>query len=183
MFQNPELKLEKEFEDLLFTDTDCTPLNVPFIYKQIKRDQRGAKIQCPSCNAGVSGIKEGSQDCPYCESIGFQWTEHLARGWFYKQSYMTDRSISASVPLAMGQGEFYKYFLAYDNSFKLNSDDIILVPELDNKGNPYIPIRKKGLYKVTESDANASNQTGSEFNIASLTTTNGNVFRGLLNVK
>ena len=36
MFQNPELKLDKEFEDLLFTDKDCTPLNVPFIYKKIR---------------------------------------------------------------------------------------------------------------------------------------------------
>ena len=183
MFQNPELKLDKEFEDLLFTDKDCTPLNVPFIYKKIKRDYKGTKIQCPSCNSGVSGIIEGSHDCPYCEAIGFQWTEHLQRGWFYKQSYMTDRSISASVPLAMGQAEFYKYYLAYDKSFQLNSDDIILIPELDNNGKPLIPIKRKGMYKVTESDSNASNQTGAEFKIATLTTTNGNLFRGILNVR
>ena len=183
MFQNPELKLGDEFEDLLFTDKDCTPLNVPFFVKKIKRDYNGNKIQCPSCNKGVSGIVEGSHDCPYCEALGFQWTEHIHRGWFYKQSYMTDRSISASVPLTMAQAEFFKYFLAYDKSFVINTDDIILIPELDLKGNPLIPIKRKGLYKVTDNDANSSNQTLAEFNIATLTTTNGNVFRGLLNVK
>lgn len=183
MFQNPELKLDKEFEDLLFTDKDCTPLNVPFFLKKIKRNSRGSKIQCPSCNLGVSGVIEGSHDCPYCEAIGFQWTESIKRGWFYKQSYMTDRSISASVPLAMAQAEFFKYFLAYDKSFQIETNDIILIPELDLKGNLIIPIKKKGLYKVTDSDANASNQTSSEFNIATLTTTNANVFRGILNAK
>ena len=181
MFQNPELKLDKEFEDLMFTDIDCTPLNVPFIVKKIKRDYKGNKIQCTSCNNGVSGVIEGSHDCPYCEALGFQWTEHIHRGWFYKQSYMTDRSISASVPLSMAQAEFFKYFLAYDKSYELNTGDVILIPELDSNGNPVIPIKKKGLYKVTNSDSNASNQTKTEFNIATLTTTNGNVFRGLLN--
>lgn len=183
MFQNPELKLDKEFEDLLFTEKDCTPLSIPFIYKKIKRDYKGTKVQCPSCNSGVSGVIEGSHDCPYCEAIGFQWTEHIQRGWFFKQSYMTDRSISASVPLAMGQAEFYKYFLAYDKSFRLDSDDIILIPELDERGNMLIPIKKKGVFKVTENDMNSSNQTNSEFNIVTLATTHGNVFRGLLNVR
>ena len=81
----------------------------------------------------------------------------------------------------MAQAEFFKYFLAYDKSYQLNTDDVILIPELDSNGNPVIPIKKKGLYKVTDSDSNASNQTKTEFNIATLTTTNGNVFRGLLN--
>ena len=42
MLQNPELKIDLEFEKLLFTDDDCTPIAIPFFYKQIARTR--AKI-------------------------------------------------------------------------------------------------------------------------------------------
>ena len=72
MFQNPELKIDKEFEDLLLTDADCTPLFVPFFYKKITKIN-GIKQQCPSCNSKASGNVEGSIDCPSCEGLGFQF--------------------------------------------------------------------------------------------------------------
>ena len=57
MFQTPELDIAKEIFELLNTDKDCTPLRKPFIHKAI-RIENGEKVRCPSCNAGVNGIKE-----------------------------------------------------------------------------------------------------------------------------
>ena len=65
MFQSPELDIAKEVYDLLITDADCTPLNKPFIHQAVRLDQ-GEKVKCPSCNAGINGIKEGQIGCPYC---------------------------------------------------------------------------------------------------------------------
>ena len=39
MLQNPELKIEKEFRDLLSHDSDCTPIEVPFLYRKNKRGE------------------------------------------------------------------------------------------------------------------------------------------------
>ena len=57
MFQSPELKIDKEFEDLLYTDKDCTPLNVPFFYKKITREVAGQDKQNPRVEIEVEEIK------------------------------------------------------------------------------------------------------------------------------
>lgn len=181
MLQNPELKLDVEFEKLLFTDDDCTPLFRPFIYKAIETDRAGNKIPCPSCNQTPSGNVEGSIDCPYCESVGYKWKEGVADGWFYNQAYMTDRSIVSSVPLQTASATFNKIFLAFRKDLKLREGDIILKPELRSDKNLVLPIVNDGMFKVYESLNMSSNQTQSEYNIVSLTSTYGRYFRKLLN--
>lgn len=180
MFQNPELKIDKEFEDLLLTDTDCTPLFVPFFYKKIKR-VRGEKQPCIHCNNGVSGNIEGSIDCPYCEAIGYQWSEGIYNGWFYKKSFMTDRSITSSVPLEMAIANFNKLHLVFDKGLELEQDDIIFRPKIDLNKKMLIPIQKEGMYKISEEEHNSSNQTFSEFNTVVLTSSFGKYFRGVIN--
>lgn len=180
MFQNPELKIDKEFEELLFTDKDCTPISIPFFYKKIKRTYQGSKVPCLSCNSSSNGNIEGSLDCPYCEGVGFQWKEGIYKGWFYKQSYMTDRSISSSVPLEMSLANFNKLFLVFDKGLELNQDDIILKPKLDLKGKIEFPIISDGMFKVFESEHNSSNQTFSEFNSATLSSSFGKYFRNII---
>ena len=180
MFQNPELKINKEFEDLLHTDTDCTPLFMPFFYKKIVRDSNGNKIPCPACNAKVSGLTEGSIDCAYCQTVGYKWTEGIYKGWFYKQSFMTDRSIATAVPTKMALANFNKQFLVFDKHLELNQDDIILRPKVDDKGLIKIPVEKKDMYKISESETNSGNQTFSEFNTVTLVSTFGDYFRRLL---
>ena len=181
MLQNPELKIDLEFENLLLTDSDCTPLFRPFFYKQIETTRTGVRIPCPSCNQTPSGNVEGSIDCPYCEGIGYKWKEGIGDGWFYKQTYMTDRSIVSSVPLATASATFNKIFLAFSKDLRLNEGDVILKPELRADTNMVIPIINSGMFKVYESLNQASNQTQSEFNIVSLTSTYGRYFRILLN--
>lgn len=180
MFQNPELKLDKEFEDLLHTDVDCTPLAIPFIYKKIKRTYQGSKVPCKSCNPAGDGNVEGSLDCPYCEGLGYQWTEGIYKGWFYKQTYMTDRSISSSVPLEMGIANFNKLFLVFDKGLELKQDDIILQPKISKKGGIEYPIISQGIFKVFESEHNAANQRYAEFNSVTLSSTFGKYFRGII---
>lgn len=179
MFQNPELKIDKEFEDLLLTDTDCTPLFVPFFYKKIKK-VKGIKQQCPACNSKASGNVEGSIDCPSCEGLGFQFVEGIYNGWFYRQSYMVDRSISTSVPLKMATANFNKLILTYDKGLKLYPGDIILRPELDENGRISIPVEVRDMYKISSSEFNSSNQKMIEYNSVELTSTFGDFFRGVL---
>lgn len=179
MFQKPELKIDKEFEDLLLTDTDCTPLFVPFFYKKITKIN-GIKQQCPSCNPKASGNIEGSIDCPSCEGLGFQFIEGIYNGWFYKQSYMVDRSISTSVPLKMAAANFNKLLLAFDKGLKLYPGDIILRPELDGNGRIVIPVEMRDMFKISSSEFNSSNQKMTEYNSVELTSTFGNFFRGIL---
>lgn len=180
MFQNPELKIDNEFEKLLFTNEDCTPLFVPIFYKKLTRDRQGHRIPCPACNTNPSGNVEGSQDCAYCEGVGYKWSEGISEGWFYKQSYMTDRSIVASVPLEIASASFDKIYLAFKKELRLKEGDIVLRPEVGFNKKIVTPIVNNGMYKVYDSLNLSSNQTFSEYNIVSLTTTFGDYFRGLL---
>lgn len=180
MLQNPELKVDLEFEKLLFTDDDCTPLAIPFFYKHITRTRNGQKIPCKACNQSPSGNVEGSVDCPYCEGIGYEWKEGIGEGWFFSQSYMTDRSIVSSVPLQAATANFNKIYLAFKKDIRLKESDIILKPELREDTRVVVPIVNDGMYKVYESLNLSSNQTQSEYNIVTLTSTFGNYFRNLL---
>ena len=36
MLQNPELHIEKEFEDLVYDGADCTTIFIPFLYKKFR---------------------------------------------------------------------------------------------------------------------------------------------------
>lgn len=181
MLQNPELKIDLEIEKLLYTDDDCTPLFIPFFYKQIERTRSGAKVSCPSCNNTPSGNVEGSPDCPYCEGVGYKWIEGIGKGWFYRQAYMTDRSIVSSVPLAAAGATFNKNYLVFGKELVLKEGDIIMKPLLQETNKINIPVHNDGMYKIYESLNLSSNQSQSEFNTVSLTSTYGRFFRGLLN--
>lgn len=181
MLQNPELKVDLEFDKLLFSDDDCTPLAIPFFYKHVVRNRDGSKRPCQACNQNPSGNVEGSVDCPYCESVGYEWVDGISEGWFFSQSYMTDRSIVSSVPLQAATANFNKIYLAFKKDLKLKESDVILKPELTlMDGRMVIPIKNDGMFKVYESLNLSSNQTQSEYNIVSLTSTFGNYFRGIL---
>lgn len=180
MLQNPELKIDLEFESLLFTDDDCTPLAIPFFYKQITRSRDGKKLPCKACNQAPSGNVEGSIDCPYCEGVGYEWKEGIGEGWFFSQSYMTDRSIVSSVPLADASATFNKIYLAYKKDLRLKDGDVVLKPELNEDTTMKIPVINDGMYKVNESQNLSSNQTQSEYNLVMLTSTFSDYFRKLL---
>lgn len=39
MYQNPELNIEQEVFDLLFTDKDCSPIKTPYILKSTEEEK------------------------------------------------------------------------------------------------------------------------------------------------
>ncbi len=50
MFQTPELIIIDELKDLLYSDVDCTPLNIPLVWRNFRTNDQNGKINCPSCN-------------------------------------------------------------------------------------------------------------------------------------
>ena len=180
MYQSPELIIDKELEDLLFTDKDCSPLQVPFIYKKMRRDSRGNTISCKACNKNKDLFKEGSLDCPYCEGLGYEWDEGTALGWFYKNSMLSDRNLMSSAPSEVGLSIFNKQYLVTDKDVLLKQNDHILRLVLDDDNTPKLPLQLDGMYQVVESENNRSNTLFSQFNTYTLDTENKSLFRGIL---
>jgi len=179
-FQTPELIVRDEFNDLLYTDADITPLFVPFFYKRFIRTDGGEKIPCPSCNTTPSGIVEGSLDCPYCESTGYRYEEGISDGWFYSESTSTARIVIDSIPNEAAQTFFFTMNLAFHADLKLKEGDIILRPELNRDKTMKIPIRNNGMYRIISSVEYASDQTDSEYNIVGLSSIYNKYFKGII---
>ena len=166
MFQTPELDIAKEIFELLNTDKDCTPLRKPFIHKAI-RMVNGERVRCPSCNAGVNGIKEGSLSCPYCKGMGFLWDETIQDGWFFKPNLRT-ASRAYNYPQEVGRDiEKRGQLLTLPDVF-INEGDEIYEVKVDSNKRISIPIIIHQKYSCFFSERFASDQSDSEFNIAGL---------------
>lgn len=179
-FQNPELIIRDEFNDLLYTDADITPLFVPFFYKRFLRTPSGREIPCPACNTVPSGTVEGSLDCPYCEGTGYRYEEGIGTGWFYQEKLSVSRALAGSLPHDNSQLYMFEMNLAYHADLKLKEGDIILRPELNRDKTMKIPISNNGMYRIASSIEHASDQTDSEYNTAHLSTISKKYFRGII---
>lgn len=183
MLQNPELKIEEEFRNLLSKEDDCTPIQVPFLYRKNNRDNYNNPIYCKACNDPRSGIKEGSLDCPYCLGSGTEWTQSIGQGWFGKNAFSTERTLTTSIPDKMGDSAFFKVFLYTNRELVLRDTDVVLIPTLTDKGKIKIPLEVEGIFSVYEDFNFRSNSMQSEYNRYKLSTTVESTFRGLLDVK
>ena len=163
MLQNPELKIEKEFEALLSTDSDCTPIEVPFLYRQNKRDRYNNPIYCKACNEARSGIKEGSIDCPYCLGTGTEWEQKIGKGWFAKNAFSTERTLTTSIPDKMSDSAFFKIYLYTKKDVLLKDTDSVLIPTLTSEGAIKLPLEVEGIFSVYEDFNFRSNQMQSEY--------------------
>jgi hypothetical protein len=166
MFQNPELIVNKEFDDLLFTDTDCTPLFTPVLYRKLRRDILGNQIRCTGCNARASGIIEGDPSCPYCDGIGYLWDESIINGWIYANDAL--RPGLGHLPQPLGETDFNAYTIATRADLLLYNEDYIRTFNLSSDGTISLPITFRGSFKIYNTTQYASNQRNSEFNLAKL---------------
>lgn len=170
MFQTPELKIDKELEDLLFTDTDCTPLFHPVLIRTLRK-KKGYRVQCPSCNPTLHGIKDGTKYCPYCDGVGFLWDEKLVDAWVYRGTFLSSKNTSLGIPLSVGDNDFKLYYIVTHKTLFLDTGDYALIPSLDLNGRIIVPFTFEETFKVIDSVKKASNQRESEYNVAKLITT------------
>lgn len=169
MFQTPELKIDKELEDLLFTDTDCTPLFHPVLTRSIRKS-KGYQVHCPSCNPSISGKGQGEKYCPYCDGIGFLWDEKIIDGWVYRGTFLSSKNTSLGIPLDLADNDFKLFYLVTHKSIALDLNDYALIPSLDSRGRIVVPFTFEETFKVVDSIKKASNQRESEYNVAKLIT-------------
>lgn len=167
MFQTPELIITDELRDLLFSTKDATPLQTPFLHKRYRRDFDGGKLPCPSCNAGISGTREGRKGCPYCKGDGYLWDELIIEGWLFRANIRTAIS-SYDMPTQAGIDLNKEIrFLTMPEIF-INEGDIISKIKIGTNKKISIPLTRHEEYLCYFSERFASNQSDSEFNIAGL---------------
>lgn len=167
MFQTPELDIAREVYDLLVTDTDCTPLNKPFIHQAVRLDEKGNKLRCPSCNAGINGVKEGQVGCPYCRGMGYLWDERIVTGWFFKPN-LRSASRAFNYPTEVGRDTEKQARLLTLPDIFINEGDEIYEVKVDANKRIAIPIVIQQKYSCFFSERFASDQSDSEFNVAGL---------------
>lgn len=180
MLQNPELRIEREFDNLLQTEEDCTPIEVPFLYRKNKRTRYNTAVNCKACTETVSGIKEGSIDCPYCLGTGTEWEQCIGKGWFAKNAFSTERSLITSIPDKMSDSAFFKLYLYTKKDVVLRDADVVLIPTLDLNGRIKMPLEIEGLFIVYEDFNFRSNQSQTEYYRYKLATTVESSFKGLI---
>lgn len=167
MFQTPELIITDEIRDLLFTDKDCTPIRNLFIHKAYRRTEDLKKVQCPSCNSGVSGNKEGIKGCPYCGGAGYLWDEVVIFAWLFRSNLRT--AISAyDMPAPVGRDDFKESRLLTDPDVFIFEGDSVFSLKVNKDKRIHIPVIRYEEYFCYFSERYASNQSDSEFNIAGL---------------
>lgn len=167
MFQQPELIIEDELKELLFTDKDCTPIRSLFLHKKYRRDADLEKVACPSCNYGISGTKEGQKGCPYCKGDGFLWDESIVSGWFFRPNIRTAIS-SYMLPSEAGRDLNKEVRLLTPPEVFIAEGDIVYDIKINKDKRIHIPILRYEDYLCYFAERYASNQSDSEFNIAGL---------------
>lgn len=166
MFQNPELIIHKELYDLLFTDTDCTPLQLPYIHRKFRRDSNFNRVRCPGCNEGTSGSKEGLIDCPYCKGEGYLWDDVLIQGWMFDHSSSHNTSLGS--PTEAGyKVEGYKKLVTLSNHF-VREKDYVYDPVLDENHKIIFPIQLDRKFICTYSEKYTSNGSDSQYSLCHL---------------
>ena len=167
MFQTPELNLAEEVYDLLFTDTDCSPIYSPYIWKKFRKDDDNRKVRCKACNREDSPYVEGQQECPYCGGLGFSYDEILISGFLYKQGVTRDFS-NLWMNTKAGSTDVSRYLLFTDKSIYIGLEDRILIPDLNDHGIINIPININEVCKCTYSRYFKASQNKADFNVALL---------------
>lgn len=167
MFQSPELNLAEEVYDLLFTNTDCSPIHSPYIWRKFRRKANNRKLECPACNRKDSPYIEGQQECPYCEGLGYTFDEIIIKGYLYKQGVIRDFS-NLWMKTPMGTADTSRYLLFTDQHVAIGLEDRILVPDLNNEARIAIPLQINESCKCTYSRFFKASQNKADFNVALL---------------
>ena len=167
MFQDPELNLEEEVYDLLFTDKDCSPIYTPFIWRKFERTSNNRKVNCMSCNKPDSLYIEGQDTCPYCKGYGYMFKDKIIKGYLYKSSNTRDFG-NLWMKTQIGTTDVSRYILFTDSSAILNTEDRLLIPNLNMEGRIEIPLHINEVCKCTYSRYFKASQNRADFNVSLL---------------
>lgn len=165
MFQTPELIIHKELHDLLFTETDCTPIQLPYVHRKFRRDFNFNRVRCPGCNQGESGSKEGLIDCPYCKGEGYLWDDEIIQGWMFDYSG-SSRSISS--PSVGGYTIEGTKKLVTPSKYFVREKDYVYDIVLDSKNRIQVPIQYDRKFICTYSEKYTSDGSDSQYNMCNL---------------
>ena len=163
----PELKIEEELRDLLFTTTDCSPLFMPMIHRKFRRDYYDNRINCPACNSTASGELEGQIGCPYCSGLGWLWDDVIIEGWLYNFQPRKAAN-SLTYPSPVGQDLDRDHQIVTKPECYIHPGDLIFDVKIDENKRIQIPLVIQEKYLCTYSDRMTSNGSNSEYNIAGL---------------
>lgn len=168
MFQDPELIIHKELFDLLFTDTDCTPIQVPYVHRKFRRDFNFNRIRCPGCNHGNSGEKSGLIDCPYCKGEGYLWDDVIIEGWMFDHTNGGGATLSS--PKDVGYKiEGMKKLVTMPKYF-VREKDYVFDVVLDSNKKIQIPIQYDRKFICTFSEKYTSDGSDSQYSLCHLRT-------------
>lgn len=177
MLQNPELLIDKEYEDLLFSDKDCSPISRPIIYRKSRRVNNQI-VRCKSC---TTAYMDGILDCPYCLGTGTEWDQGLSKGWLSDNKIAYEKTITDEVPNVAGSNIYYKYVLYTPKELVLEEKDVVLVPTLDTNGKIVLPIIPIGIYSVYEKTKLSSGFRDSDYNRYKMNNTIEHSFKSIVN--
>ena len=167
MFQNPELDLAQEVYDLLFTDTDCSPIESPFIWRKFRRTSDNGKVNCIACNKKGSLYVEGQSSCPYCIGLGYTFDDTIISGYLYKQGNTRDFG-NLWMKSQAGTTDVSRYLLFTDRSVLIGLEDRVHIPDMDDDGRIAVPIKFNEVCKCTYSRYFKASQNKSDFNVSLL---------------
>ena len=169
MYQDPELNITKEIDDLLFTDVDCTPIWTPFLHRKLRRDPiTNEKVVCPSCNSATSGIIEGKKSCPYCFGAGHLFDESIEKGFFYRRNYLRVGSQNLKFNSSVGRNINEQMSLVTNKSVLLQEEDTVYTFKLDAQGMIQVPIVLVSRFLVFYSREMTASGLNSDYNISVL---------------
>ena len=167
MFQEPELDINSEIYDLIFTDTDCSPIKSVVIWRKFRREDRNTRVRCLSCNSDINGYSEGEKTCPYCKGYGYIYDEVLVEGYLAKNN-LRKAYYNLSMDTTAGKSDSSRYEFYTKSDTLIGQEDRILLPEYTGNGNIAIPVNIVETTQCVYSRSLVASRRGSDFNIALL---------------
>lgn len=164
MYQDPELNIEQEVYDLLFTNKDCSPIKTPYILKKFRRRlDNNNRIEC-ICFIN-NKFKEGVKDCPYCYGDGYLFDEVIIEGFMYSKQRAFDNFTMAD---QVGYTDAETSFLITTSNTPVNNKDVIYQVELNEKGLIRIPLLYTNKYLVMHSKRMKASNNAVDYNFITL---------------
>lgn len=167
MFQDPELMINDEIYDLIFTDTDCSPIKATFIWRKFRREKDRSRTRCSACNSDINGYSEGEKTCPYCKGYGHIYDDVIVEGYL-SRSNIRRSFYNLDMPTMAGKSDNSRYELYTTRDTLIGQEDRILIPSYTEDGRIAIPLNIVETTQCVFSKTMVASRRDSDFNIALL---------------
>ena len=116
------------------------------LIRTMRKDSDGNFVRCP-CRSKVTDEPDKDYYCRFCMGHGYLWDETKIVYYKNEDSFLVEKGVL--------------FYLQYDK--EISSEDYIVEIELDNEGEPIMPVTRSRVYSIEKAQQYRSDRGRIEF--------------------